>query len=93
MHVRAKAFSCACTHYKTMRTCDVVRVLSEIILYEMGKEDLTSREMAKRCGISKRKLDGIIYREDKGLTVGILLKVCKGVGIELCLNYKTGRAV
>ncbi len=61
----------------------VVKRLSEILLYEMGKDELTNAEMAERCGISKRKFEEIIYREPKGMLLETFLKICKNAGINV----------
>lgn len=60
----------------------VIARLSDILLDEMGREELTIGEMAVRCGISKRKLGEIIYREKKGLLLEILLTICESLKID-----------
>lgn len=57
----------------------VINKLSEILLYEMGKDELTNSQMAKKCGISKRKLEEIIYRENKGLRIETLVTICRNI--------------
>lgn len=64
------------------RTARIIKKLSEIILYEMGKDELTNAEMAKKCGISKRKLEEIIYLENKGLYVETLMTICENLEID-----------
>lgn len=49
----------------------------------MGKDELTNEEMAKKCGISKRKLEEIIYRENKGLRIETLVKISDNLAISL----------
>lgn len=66
---------------KTKKTKNIVEKLSEIILYEMGKDELTNAEMAQKCGISKRKLEEIIYKEDKGLLLETFMNICDGINI------------
>lgn len=65
-----------------MRTEKVIAKLSDIILDEMGRDELTIEEMAERCGISKRKLCDIIYKEKKGLLVETLLTICDNLKID-----------
>lgn len=67
-------------------TKEVIKFLSDSISYEIGKEELTLNEMSKRCGISQRKLCEIIYKEEKGLNVETLLKVCGEVNIKVEMN-------
>lgn len=64
------------------RTERVIERLSDILLDEMGKDDLTIKEMAAKCGISKRKLCEIIYKEKKGLLVETLLTICDNLDID-----------
>lgn len=63
------------------QTEKVVKRLSEILLYEMGKDELTNAEMAKRCGISKRKFEEIIYREPKGMLLETFLTICQSLNL------------
>lgn len=67
---------------KNKRTQKIIEKLSDIILDEMGKEDLTIAEMANKCKISKRKLCDIIYKEDKGLYVETLMTICENLSID-----------
>lgn len=57
----------------------VINKLSEILLYEMGKDEITVSQMAKRCGISKSKLEEIIYRRNKGLRIETLVTICRNL--------------
>lgn len=66
---------------KNKRTMIVIKKLSAILLYEMGKDELTIEEMSKKCGISKRKLCEIIYIEEKGLNLETFLTICENIGI------------
>lgn len=67
-------------------TKEVIKILSDSLSYEIGKEELTLNEMSKRCGISQRKLCEIIYQEEKGLNVETLLKVCGEINIKVEMN-------
>lgn len=83
LHERAKCISARPAHENTMgRTERVIARLSDILLDEMGKEELTISEMAVKCGVSKRKLCNIIYREKKGLMVETLLTICENLNID-----------
>lgn len=57
--------------------------LANNLLYIMGKDELTNAQMAKKCGISKRKLEEIIYRENKGLRIETLVKISDNLAISL----------
>lgn len=57
----------------------IINKLADILLYEMGKDELTNTEMAKKCGISKRKLEEIIYKENKGLRIETLVMICRSL--------------
>lgn len=70
------------TKLRMERTERVIAKLSDILLDEMGKDELTISEMAQKCGISKRKLCNIIYREKKGLLVETLLIICERLEID-----------
>lgn len=61
---------------------NVISNLSEILLYKMGRDELTLNEMAKKCGISKRKLCQIIYKERGGISLEILIRICENADIE-----------
>lgn len=78
-----KIISACPAHENTMRKTErVIERLSDILLGEMGKEELTISEMAVKCGISKRKLCNIIYKEKKGLLVETLLTICENMNID-----------
>lgn len=49
----------------------------------MGADELTNSQMAKKCGISTRKLEEIIYRENKGLRLETLVKISDNLAISL----------
>lgn len=57
--------------------------LRDNLLYIMGSEEYTLREMATRCNISVRKLCEILYREDKGIRLDTLDKISSGIGIPI----------
>lgn len=59
-----------------------IKRLADILLSEMGKDELTNAEMAKKCGISKRKFGEIIYGEDKGLRFETFVVICESARIE-----------
>lgn len=67
---------------KTEKTRKVIAQLSGILLDEMGKEEYTIAEMAKKCGISERKLCDIIYKKDKGLMLETLMDICENAEIK-----------
>lgn len=58
-------------------------ILANNLLYIMGKDELTVSQMAKKCGISKSKLEEIIYRENKGLRIETLVKISDNLAISL----------
>lgn len=49
----------------------------------MGADELTNSQMAKKCGISTRKLEEIIYRENKGLRLETFIKISDNLAISL----------
>ncbi|MBD5495440.1 MAG: helix-turn-helix domain-containing protein [Lachnospiraceae bacterium] len=57
--------------------------LANNLLYIAGTDELTNAEMAKRCGISKSKLEEIIYRRNKGLRLETLVKISDNLAISL----------
>lgn len=59
----------------------VIKNLSDILLEKMGENELTTKEMAKKCGISHRKFCEIIYREKKGMNLDTLITVCENTGV------------
>lgn len=69
------------SHFKKQKTKKVVKNLSEMLLYKMGKDELTILEMAKKCGISERKLCEIIHMEEKGLNLETFLNICDNINI------------
>lgn len=60
---------------------NIISNLSEILLYKMGQDELTLDEMAKKCGISKRKLCQIVSKEKHGITLETFIKICKNIQI------------
>lgn len=60
----------------------VISHLSEILLYKMGQDELTLDEMAKKCGISKRKLCQVVNKEKRGITMETFVKICKNIQID-----------
>lgn len=57
--------------------------LRDNLLYEMGKDELTNVEMSKKCGISERKLEEIIYRTPKGINFSTLVKISENLDIPI----------
>ncbi|MGN0480364.1 MAG: helix-turn-helix domain-containing protein [Lachnospiraceae bacterium] len=64
------------------KTKECIMRLSDIINYQMGADELTNAQMAKKCGISKRKMEEILYMENKGLRLDTFVKVCENLKIE-----------
>lgn len=62
---------------------EYMNTLKENLNYIMGYDELTYKEMAKRCGISERKLQEIIYREKKGINFSTLCKIAKNLNIPI----------
>lgn len=54
---------------------EYIKTLGENLLDLMGQEKYTLDEMSRKCGISKRKLCQIIYREKKGISLGTLDRI------------------
>lgn len=60
-----------------------MKALRDNLNYIMGMEEYTNAEMAERCGISKRKLEEIIYLEDKGIHFSTLCRISESTGISI----------
>lgn len=60
-----------------------LRILANNLLYIMGKDEITVSQMAKRCGVSKSKIEEIIYKRNKGLRMETLVKISDNLTIPL----------
>lgn len=72
-----------------------MKALRDKLLYIMGAEDYSLREMSVQCGISKRKLCEIIYAEKKGIRLDTLVRISENLGMsvpELLAAQKGGVA-
>ena len=66
---------------RTNKSEKYIKRLSVIVLYEMGKHELTNAQMAKKCGISLRKLEEIICAEHKGIRFETFITICENAQI------------
>lgn len=62
-----------------------IKVLRDNIIHIMGLEEYTVKEMADKCGISKGKLEDILYRKEKGLTLDTLERISNTMQIPISL--------
>ncbi len=60
-----------------------IKSLSERLLYIMGTEEYTLNEMAEVCGISKRTLCDIVYRETSNVSMITLIKIANGIKVPM----------
>lgn len=62
---------------------EYMKAIRDKLLYIMGAEEYTNAEMAQKCGISKRKLEEIIYGEKKGIYLETLYRISKNTKISI----------
>lgn len=61
-----------------------IKILRDNIIYIMGMEEYTIKEMADKCGISKSKLEDILYTT-RGLTLDTLERMSDAMQIPISL--------